>query len=183
MATRNDPFPLRLIGWIDTLIIVCGRSIAWLLLLMVLISFSVAVLRYLFDIGWIALQESVTYLHAIVFMLGIPYTLNRDRHVRVDIFNRRFNARTRAWVDLLGTLVLLLPVFVALFWLSLHYVIASWSVLESSPEAGGLPLVFLLKSLLLLMPLLMILQGLAWILRNLLFLTGRIDATHIGESG
>jgi len=182
MSTRNAPFPQRLLVWIDTLITACGRSIAWLVLLMVLISFSVAVLRYLFDIGWIALQESVTYLHALVFMLGIPYTLNRDRHVRVDIFNRRFNARTRAWVDLLGTLVLLLPVFVTLFWLSLNYVMASWSVLESSPEAGGLPLVFLLKSLLLLMPLLMILQGLAWLLRNLLFLTGKIETTQIEQT-
>jgi len=179
MASRNNPFPQRLLVWIDTLITVCGRSIAWLVLLMVLISFSVAVLRYLFDIGWIALQESVTYLHALVFMLGIPYTLNRNRHVRVDIFNRRFSARTRAWVDLLGTLVLLLPVFVTLFWLSLNYVINSWMVLESSPEAGGLPLVFLLKSLLLLMPLLMILQGIAWLLRNLLFLTGKIETTGL----
>ena len=178
MANNRDPIPQRLLSWIDILITVSGRSIAWLVLLMVLISFSVAILRYLFDIGWIALQESVTYLHALVFMLGIPYTLQRNRHVRVDIFHRRFTARTRAWVDLLGTLFLLLPVFVTLFLLSLNYVAASWSVLEASPEAGGLPLVFVLKSLLLLMPLLMILQGLAWLLRNLLVLTGHIDAAH-----
>jgi len=181
MANPDTPFPQRLLGWIDTLITVSGRSIAWLVILMVLISFSVAILRYVFDMGWIALQESVTYLHALVFMLGIPYTLNRNRHVRVDIFNHRFNARTRAWVDLLGTLVLLLPVFITLFWLSLTYVTNSWLVLESSPEAGGLPLVFLLKGLLLLMPLLMILQGIAWLLRNVLFLTGKIETTGIEQ--
>jgi len=181
MANPNTPFPQRLLFWIDTLITVSGRSIAWLVILMVLISFSVAILRYVFDMGWIALQESITYLHALVFMLGIPYTLNRNRHVRVDIFNRRFNARTRAWVDLLGTLVLLLPVFITLFWLSLTYVTNSWLVLESSPEAGGLPLVFLLKGLLLLMPLLMILQGIAWLLRNLLFLTGKIESAGVEQ--
>ncbi|HED17012.1 MAG TPA: TRAP transporter small permease subunit [Gammaproteobacteria bacterium] len=181
MATRNDPFPQRLLAWIDALISFSGRSIAWLVILMVLISFSVAILRYLFDIGWIALQESVTYLHALVFMLGIPYTLNRNRHVRVDILNHRFSPRTRAWVDLFGTLVLLLPVFITLFWLSLNYVTNAWLVLEASPEAGGLPLVFLLKSLLLLMPLLMILQGIAWLLRNMLFLTGKIESSGIEQ--
>ncbi len=178
MADNNNTLPHRLIGWIDTLIGVCGRSIAWLVVFMVLISFVVAVLRYLFDIGWIALQESVTYLHALVFMLGIPYTLQRDRHVRVDIFNRRFSERTRNWIDLLGTVLLLMPVFITLFWLSLNYVSASWSVLEGSPEAGGIPLVFLLKTLLLVMPLLMILQGIGWILRNILLLTGRTPAAR-----
>ncbi|NEX15449.1 MAG: C4-dicarboxylate ABC transporter permease [Halochromatium sp.] len=142
---------------------------------MVLVTFVVVVLRYVFDSGSIALQESVTYLYAVLFMLGAAYTLQQDGHVRVDILYQRFSRRGRAWVDLLGTLFLLVPVSVFLLLSSWDYVADAWAVREGSREAGGIPGVWLLKTLLLLMPVLMLVQGLIWLLRNGLFLAG-VDA-------
>lgn len=157
----------RLIRRLETLADLTGRAIAWGILLMVLITFAVVLLRYALDTGWIAMQESITYLHALVFMLGIAYTLRHQGHVRVDIFYHKFSDKARAWVNLLGTLLLLYPLMGFIFWISWEYVIASWKAFEGSREAGGLPAVFLLKSLLLLMPLSVMLQGLAVALRSL----------------
>ena len=145
-----------------------GRLVGWATLLMVLITFAVVLLRYLFDTGWIAMQESVTYLHAAVFMLGAAYTLKHDGHVRVDILYQKLSPRARAWVDLLGTLLLLFPVVGFIFWVSWDYVVESWRVLEGSREAGGLPGVFLLKTLILLLPLTLALQGLALLLKSIM---------------
>ena len=160
----------KVISLIDKFTELTGKAIAWLTLAMVLVSFIIVVLRYGAGIGWIAMQESVLYLHAIVFMLGAAYTLKADGHVRVDIFYQRFSARTKALVNLLGGLFLLLPVVVFIFYISLDYVIISWQIMEKSSEAGGLPLVYLNKSLLLLLPVTLLLQGLAEIMRNLVFL-------------
>ncbi len=133
---------------------------------MVVVTFGVVLLRYLWDTGWIAMQESITYLHAMVFMLGASYTFQQQGHVRVDIFYQKFNQRGRAWVNLLGTLVLLFPLMGFIFWISWEYVVESWKVHEASREAGGLPGVYLLKTLLLLMPVGMLLQGLAVVLHS-----------------
>lgn len=152
-------------GWI-------GRGVSWLSLAMVLVTFTVVVLRYAFDAGSIALQESVTYMHAVLFMVGVAYTLQVDGHVRVDIFYQRFSRRGRAWVDLLGTLFLLIPVCLFILTASWHYVTESWSIHEGSREAGGIPAVYLLKTLLVIMPVLLLTQGVAWVLRNGLFLLG-----------
>lgn len=149
-----------------------GRLTAWLTLGMVAVTFTVVVMRYLFDLGSIALQESITFMHATVFMLGAAYTLRHEGHVRVDIFYSRFGARGRAWVDLMGVLFLLLPVTLFITWISWQYVASSWSLLEGSGEAGGLPGVFLLKSLIPLMAILLLLQGVAMGLRALCVLRG-----------
>ena len=144
-----------------------GALIAWLTLVMVIVTFSVVVLRYGFDLGWIAMQESVTYLHAFVFMAGIAYTLKHDGHVRVDIFYTRMSASTRAWINLLGTVGMLLPVCVFVLWVSWDYVISSWRLLEGSREAGGLPLVYLLKSFILLLVVLLALQAISVVCHSL----------------
>jgi TRAP-type mannitol/chloroaromatic compound transport system permease small subunit len=149
-----------------------GRIIAWLTLAMVLITFAVVVLRKLFETGSIAMQESVSYLHAAVFMLATAYTLKHDGHVRVDIFYQKYSTRTRAWVDLLGTLLLLFPVCLYIFFSSLEYVSAAWSVLEGSREADGLDGVFLLKTAIPVMAILLLLQGCSIILHKLLLLAG-----------
>jgi TRAP-type mannitol/chloroaromatic compound transport system permease small subunit len=115
----------KTLALIDQLTELTGRLIAWLTFLMVLVSFTIVVLRYGFDLGWIAMQESVLYLHALVFMLGAGYTLKADGHVRVDIFYQKFSPQQKAWVNLLGSLLLLLPVCVTLFLLSLDYVVIS----------------------------------------------------------
>ena len=145
-----------------------GKIIAWCTLLMVLLTFAIVVLRYGFNLGWIAMQESVLYFHGFVFMLGAAYTLKNEGHVRVDIFYQKFSLRKKALVDLFGALFLLLPVCIFIFVISFDYVVISWRIMEESPEAGGLPLVYLNKSLLLLLALTLSLQGMAEIGRNFL---------------
>lgn len=142
-----------------------GRSVAWLSLAMVLITVFVVAARYGFRSGWVWLQESVVYLHAAVFMLAAAWTLQRDGHVRVDIFYRAAGPRRRALIDLAGTLLFLIPFCVFMAAVSWEYVAASWRTLERSNEAGGLPFVYLLKSLLLIMPALLLLQALAGLRR------------------
>lgn len=144
-----------------------GRVIAWLTLFMVLITFLVVVLRYGFNWGSIAMQESVIYLHALAFMAAAAYTLRHDEHVRVDIFYGDMPARKKAWVDILGTLFLLIPFCLFMLWTGWFYVSKAWAVFEGSPEAGGLPLVFILKSFILLMAVLLLLQAFSLIVRNL----------------
>ena len=151
---------------------VTGKAIAWLTLLMMLVTFSVVLLRYIFDLGWVAMQESVVYMHATVFMLGAAYTMKHQGHVRVDIFYQRFTVKTRAWVDLIGTLLLLFPVSIFIAWMGWEYVVDAWRVHEGSREAGGLPGVFLLKSLIILMPTLLIVQGLAMLIEQILVISG-----------
>ncbi len=147
-----------------------GRTVAWLTIAMMLITCLVVILRYLFNTGSIALQESVTYLHGIVVLLGIAYTLKHKGHVRVDIVYHMLAPRTKAWIDLSGTLFLLFPVAVFITWVSIDYVQFSWNLLESSAEPGGLPGVFLLKTLIPLMSVSLLLQGFSEMLRNFLML-------------
>jgi TRAP-type mannitol/chloroaromatic compound transport system permease small subunit len=156
-----------------------GAGIAWLTILMVVGTFVVVVLRYVFDLGWIWMQESVTWMHAAVFMLGAAYTLKRDEHVRVDIFYSRMSRRQQAIVDLLGTLLFLLPVSVFLFAASWGYVHSSWSIHEASREAGGLPYPFvpILKTFIPLTAVLLLLQATADFLTNVLTLLGRPPST------
>ncbi len=163
----------RCISIIDSLNEWIGTSISWLTLLMVLTTFLIVVLRYIFDIGWIALQESVTYMHALVFMLGAAYTLKHDSHVRVDIFYQRCSIRTRAWIDCLGTLFLLFPVTGFILWSSWSYVTESWAIQENSRNAGGLPGLFLLKSSIIAMSVLLFIQGLSMFLKNMMIALGQ----------
>ena len=136
-----------------------GLLVSWLSLAMVLVTFFVVTLRYVFDTGSIALQESITYLHASIFLVGAAWTLQQDAHVRVDIFYNNFSSETRAWIDFLGSLFLLLPVMVFISWVSWDYISDSWAVTEGSREAGGLAGVYLLKTLILVFTALLILQG------------------------
>lgn len=143
-----------------------GKTSAWLTLFMVIVTFAVVVMRYVFDAGLIWLQESVVWMHAFVFMVGAAYTLQQEEHVRVDIFYRAMSARRRAWIDLIGVLVFLLPLCVLLAWKSLSFVELSWQLHEASRESGGMPypLVPLLKSILIVMPVMLGLQGVSMLL-------------------
>lgn len=161
LATRID----RLNEWL-------GGLVSWLTLAMVVVTFAIVVLRYVFELNWIWLQESVVYMHALVFMAGAAYTFRADDHVRVDIFYRSFSERGRAMVNIVGGVVLLLPMVLFLFLVSGDYVLDSWSLVEGSREAGGLPLVFVMKSYIPLMAVLLFLQGLSSILHAVLKLGG-----------
>lgn len=161
----------RLARAIDRVNETIGRIVAWAALALVLLVFAVVVLRYAFGLGAIFAEEAAIYLHAALFLLAAGYTLLHDAHVRVDLLYRDATPRTKAWIDLLGALLLLLPVCVLLWWVSWPYVAASWAVREASPEASGIPAVYLLKTLLLVFPVLLGLQGIAMTLHALLVLT------------
>ena len=152
-----------------------GKMISWFTLFMVIITFVVVVMRYVFDAGFIWIQESVVWMHAAVFMLGAAYTLHDEEHVRVDVFYRNMSDKRRAWVDFIGVLVFLLPVCVFLGWKSFDFVVQSWSIRESSREPGGMPYPFIpmLKTVLLLMPVTVGLQGVSLFLKSLRVMRGR----------
>jgi TRAP-type mannitol/chloroaromatic compound transport system permease small subunit len=165
----------KLQGRLDRISTASGQAAAWLTLFMVIVTFVVVVMRYVFDAGWIWVQESVVWMHAIVFMLGAAYTLRSEEHVRVDVFYRTMGARGRAWVDLIGVLIFLMPLCLFLAWKSFDFVTQSWSLREASRESGGLPYPFIpmLKSVLLLMPITVALQGLSLLLNSLHTLRGK----------
>ncbi|MES9814418.1 MAG: TRAP transporter small permease subunit [Candidatus Thiodiazotropha sp.] len=160
-----------------------GRTISWLSLFMVLVTFAVVVLRYVFDLGWIWLQESVTFMHGALFLVGAAYTLKHEGHVRVDIFFQRFSPQRQAWIDMLGSLLLLMPVCLFIFLISWDYVVQSWSLREGSREAGGLDGVYLFKSLILMMAGLLLIQGISTVIRSLSRLMGRVDQVEAGNDG
>ncbi len=154
LADRIDRFNTRV-----------GRAAAWLALAIVLIQFVLVVARYVFDLGSIWLTEAVVYGHAALIMLAAGWTLSAGGHVRVDVFYSHATPRTRAIVDLAGTLLLLLPFMLMLLWLSVPYAARSWAILERSQESSGLPLVFVLKTLIPVFAVLMALQGVAQAIR------------------
>jgi TRAP-type mannitol/chloroaromatic compound transport system permease small subunit len=160
----------RIADAIDRVIAAIGRAAMWCCLYLVLAEFAVVVLRYAFGLGSIRLQESVFYAHAGLFMLAAAWTLQTGGHVRVDIFYAQANPRTRAIVDLLGTILFLLPFVTLLAIVSVPYAARSWAILEGSRETSGLSLVYLLKTLIPVFALLVGLQGIAQAIRAALVL-------------
>lgn len=156
---------------LDRLVSGIGRVAAWLILVVVLLQFALVVARYLFGLGSIWLSETVIYAHAAVFMLAAAWTLRAEGHVRVDIFYAEASTRTRALIDLAGAILLLLPFMLVLLWLSVPYAARSWTIFEHSQEASGLPLVFVLKTLIPVFAVLMALQGVAQAIRAATVLT------------
>jgi TRAP-type mannitol/chloroaromatic compound transport system permease small subunit len=152
---------------IETLVDRVGRAVAWATLALVLVTACVVMLRYGFNQGAIKLQESILYLHSAIFLLGAAFTLKEGGHVRVDIFYRGMTERRKALVDAAGILFLLLPTCIFIFIVSLPYVVSSWQLFEGSREPGGLPAVFLLKTLIPLAMVLLVLQGLVLLFRAL----------------
>jgi TRAP-type mannitol/chloroaromatic compound transport system permease small subunit len=150
---------------IDRLNAAIGHAVAWLALAVVLLQFALVVARYLFGLGSVWLTETVIYAHATLFMLAAAWTLGAGGHVRVDIFYAEASARSKALVELIGALLLLLPFMLVLIWLSVPYAARSWAILEHSQETSGLPIIFALKTLIPLFALLMALQGVAQAIR------------------
>ncbi|MBI2381703.1 MAG: TRAP transporter small permease subunit [Gammaproteobacteria bacterium] len=169
------PWPIR---WVDALSTALGRAVSWLTLSLVLVTFAAVVLRYAFQFNSNAMAESLSYMQAGVFMLGAAYTLKHGGHVRVDIFYGHWSPRGKAWADILGTCFLLLPFCAFVAWTCFEYVAQSWQIRERSSEADGLAFVWLLKGLLLAMPVVLALQGLAEAGKSTLFLAGRGPDPH-----
>jgi TRAP-type mannitol/chloroaromatic compound transport system permease small subunit len=193
-----------IINWLDMLAEGSGRMVSWLVLLLVMLTLVVAVPRYLLSNEWFlglqlfsldweairsvyshnvnALSDSIQYVHAIIFMVGVSYALKCGDHVRIDIIYRNMRPRTRAWVNIIGTVLLFYPMFIFFLVMSWQYVINAWDVMESSSRPGGLPFIYILKTFLLIMPVMMILQGTAILLRNVQILRDDTSALASGDS-
>lgn len=153
---------------VDRMNEVLGRTVAWLMLPVVLIAFIVVVLRYAFSSGYPWLQELYIWLHGMAFMTAAGWVLKEEGHVRVDVVQRRLSRRARAWLDLIGVFLFLLPMMAVMAWISWPVVQRSWRLMETSPTADGLQYVFVLKSFLLVFVVLVTLQGLALAARSVL---------------
>lgn len=159
-------------SWIDRFNERVGKAFSWCSVGMVFFTFVVVILRYFFGIGFTWLQEISIYLHAMLFMGAGGYTLLRDGHVRVDIFYRPMSARAKAWVDFLGSLLLLLPTVLVIFFQSWPYVADSWRVLEGSLDSGGIPALFLLKTMIFVYCGTLLLQGVSLAVKSWLVIRG-----------
>jgi len=145
---------------IDVTVKIIGHKVSWLTLIMTVITFLIVILRYVFNIGSIWMQESLVWMHSAIFLMGAAYTLKSDEHVRIDIFYRSFSPKQKSWVNIIGAVFFALPVCIFLLMVAEDFVSSAWSVKEISRDAGGLPYpaIPLLKSMLLIMPLLIIFQ-------------------------
>lgn len=147
-----------------------GKVCSWFVALMVLVTCLVVVMRYGLDMGSVFLQDVVLYLHGGLFLLGAAFALKRGAHVRVDIFYRNFSTSKKALVDLLGNLIFLQPICWTILLYSWGYVEFSWRIMEVSPEPDGLPFVYVQKSLLIVVAILLALQSISEILKSLLII-------------
>ncbi|GAB4281677.1 MAG: TRAP transporter small permease subunit [Deferrisomatales bacterium] len=150
-----------------------GRAVSWLTTGMVVLTAYDTIMRYGFQHGNIALQELEWHLFAIVFLVGAGYTLKEDAHVRVDIFYARLDERKRAWINLVGSLIALIPFCILVIWATKGFVENSWAVRETSPDPGGLPARYALKAMIPLGFLLVGLQGIAEAIRSYLIIRGK----------
>lgn len=164
---------LKLSESIDRFNHALGRGSAWLALLMVVITLIIVILRYGFNMGSIALQESVMYVNALVFTLGAAYTLKDQGHVRVDIFYSNFSDRRKAIVDTIGVILFLFLTMAFIAWSSWDYVSVSWRIRESSAETSGLAYVYLLKTTIYLLVGLLSLQGVSELIKSISVLVKR----------
>lgn len=144
-----------------------GSFIAYLVLGIVLLQFFVVIMRYVFGVGSIFIQESIIYQHAILIMLGAAYTFLTDEHVRLDIFYRDISTRIKSFINIIGVIFFLLPMCVIIWVTSFPYVSQSWRVLEGSRETSGLPFVYLLKTTILIFSFLLALQGISLLLKSI----------------
>ena len=142
-----------------------GQMASWLALFMVIVQFVIVLMSYVFSVGFIWLQESMTYMHAALFMLAAAYTLGEDGHVRVDVFFRTAGIQQKSLTDFLGHLVLLIPLMVLTLQVAYPYVARSWASFEGSKETSGIQAVFLLKTLILVFAGTLLLQAYALAVR------------------
>lgn len=172
----------KLTEQISLLPVLTGKMVSWLTLGMVILLTANILSSWLFNSSSILVSESITWMHSANFLLAAAYTLNANEHVRVDIFYSKLSSQKKALVDFLGTLLLLLPVSVFIIWSSWSYVILSWKVNEVSAEAGGMPATFIIKGFLILMPFLLILEGINQMLVHYRTMKNK-DSQSISNSG
>ena len=164
------------IKFVNTLNERIGFLVSWLTTAMVAVVCYDVFTRYLLKQSSVAVQELEWHLFAVIFLLGAAYTLKHDRHVRVDVIYMRLSERQRAWINLLGTLLFLIPFSLLIIWSSKNFVINSFVIGESSPNPGGLPARYLLKACIPLGFILVLLQALSLAFSALTVIVGRDDA-------
>ena len=152
--------------FVDKLSTRIGQAVSWMTLMMVLITMYDVIMRYIFKAGSIWIQEAEWHLFAANFMLAASWTLLRNGHVRVDLFYVKFSNKTKAWVDLIGSVLFLLPFCILVAYTSIPFVSDSWAILEGSSDPGGLPGRYILKSVIPLTFILLALQGISEIIKN-----------------
>ena len=155
-----------------------GRAVSWLTFILVILVVYDVLMRYLFNSTAVWIGELEWHLFALLFLLGAGYALKHDRHVRVDLFYGNFSKRDRAWVDLIGHTFLLLPWCIVLIWVSSRYAYDSFQIGEGSPDPGGLPFRFLVKSAIPLCFVLLLLQGVLQILERIKLLRNPSENRH-----
>jgi TRAP-type mannitol/chloroaromatic compound transport system permease small subunit len=158
--------------WIDTLNEWIGRGVSWVSLGLVLVVFVDVVMRYLFKTSFVFTQELEWHLFAFIFLIGAGYTLLKDGHVRVDIFYQRLGRKARAWVNFIGVILFLIPGCSMIILTSWKFVYNAWSILEGSPDPGGIPFRFIIKACITVGFLLLLLQGLSLGIHSLLQILG-----------
>ena len=160
--------------FIDNLNKAIGKAVSWLSLILVLVIVVDVILRYTLSITSAASFEMEWHLFAVIFLVGAADTLQEDKHVRVDVFYHKYSEKTKAWVNLVGTLVLLLPFCCIAFWESLSFVGSSYELSETSPQPGGLPARWVIKATIPLGFFLLGLQGISVIFRSISTINGRV---------
>ncbi len=152
-----------------------GKLVSWLVLTMVLLVSYDVTMRYFFLSGSVALQEMEWHLFSLIFLIGAAYTFKHDDHVRLDLFykSKFMDDIRRAWINLFGSLFLLLPFCILIIVTAWPFVYQSYIHLEGSPDPGGLPYRWILKASIPLGFTLLLLQGVSDIIKNLNIILGK----------
>lgn len=158
--------------WIDEINERIGRMVAWVSLGLVLVIFADVVMRYLFNTSYVFTQELEWHLFAFIFLIGAGYTLLHDGHVRVDIIYQRLGLKGRAWINLFGVLLFLIPGCIMVMTTSWKFMLHSFEILEGSPDPGGIPLRFIVKGFIPAGFFLLLLQGVSLGIHSLLQILG-----------
>lgn len=172
----------RLIAVFDGISLTIGGAARWFALGLVVATAIIVIQRYVFGYASTKLQESVIYMHALLFLLASASALLSNAHVRVDILYAKATDRGKAWIDLIGVYLALMPMSALILWSSTGYMNSTWRILEQSRESDGLPFVFLLKTAIPLFALMMILQGVSMACRSALTIAGK-EAPPTPKSG
>jgi TRAP-type mannitol/chloroaromatic compound transport system permease small subunit len=180
VLNRPEDILLRTARAIDRTTDLLGRAVSWFMLALVLVGVCIVVLRYGFRIGFAWLQESMIYLHGTAFLIGAAYAFRLDKQVRLDLYYSRMTPRMKTWVNIVGCLLIVIPLCVITVSQSFNYVLNSWFLLEGSMHRRGIPAVFLLKSMLWVFALLLAAQAISIVIRGSLFLARRLESPEPG---
>lgn len=152
-----------------------GSGVSWLTTILVIVVCYDVFTRYLLNNSLVAVQELQWHLFALIFLLGAAYSLKHDKHVRVDVFYSRFSPRTKAWVNLVGSVVFLMPFCVMVIWSSLNFAANAYHIGEISPDPGGLPARWVLKTAIPVGFVLILIQCLALTFQSVLTILGHSE--------